>query len=164
MSEVKHEPVLLKEAIAGLCIKPNGIYVDGTFGRGGHAKAMLAKMSDKGRLFAYDKDIAAMSSVSKELQGDKRFVFQHGSYTRMEADLSAMALSGKVDGILLDLGVSSPQLAEAKRGFSFMHDGPLDMRMDTTRGTDAASWLKTASEEEISQVLFENAEESKFVF
>lgn len=159
MSAERHIPVLLQEAIAGLCIKQNGIYIDGTFGRGGHTQAILSELKDSGKVFAYDKDRAAADSLSKDLQGDKRFVITHGSFTRMEADLDALGLLGKVDGILLDLGVSSPQLADAERGFSFMVNGPLDMRMDATCGMDAASWLNSASEHEISQVLYANADE-----
>lgn len=154
-----HQPVLLQEVLANLAIKPEGVYVDGTFGRGGHASAILAQLDVNGRLFAFDKDPAAVAFAQERLGRDKRFSIQQGSFCQIESFMQGCNLLGKVDGILLDLGVSSPQLDDPERGFSFMRDGPLDMRMDPQSGISAAQWLNTAAEAEIAQVIKQYGEE-----
>src|SRR3989338_3192040 len=136
-----HQPVLLREVIDYLAIQADGIYVDGTYGRGGHSKAILAHLGPKGRLIALDKDPDALRSVTFT---DERFTIEQGSFARMEAIIKEKNIVGRVNGILLDLGVSSPQLNKAERGFSFMREGPLDMRMDNTQGITAAQWLNKA--------------------
>ncbi len=158
-TEELHLPVLLSEAIDALNIKPEGIYIDGTFGRGGHSRAILAQLGDKGSLLAFDKDPDAISAASVIVNADKRFSIVQGSFTSMDTEVEKRGWTGLVDGILLDLGVSSPQLDHADRGFSFREDGPLDMRMDTTRGESAAQWLSTAKESDIAIVLKEYGEE-----
>ncbi|MGD8525336.1 MAG: 16S rRNA (cytosine(1402)-N(4))-methyltransferase RsmH [Thioalkalispiraceae bacterium] len=155
----EHKPVLLDEAIAGLAIKPEGRYVDGTFGRGGHSRAILDKLNEKGRLLAIDKDPAAIAKAEKEFINDERFVLRQGSFAMLGERVKELGWMGQVDGILLDLGVSSPQLDSPERGFSFLHDGPLDMRMDPHQGVSAADWLASAKEQEISRVLKEYGEE-----
>lgn len=148
----KHITVLLHEAVAGLDIKPGGIYVDGTFGRGGHSDLILEKLGGTGRLLAIDRDPQAMQSA--EALADKTgFEFFHQNFASIVPLLEQKELVGMVDGILLDLGVSSPQLDQAERGFSFLRDGPLDMRMDTSRGMSAAEWLAYAEVDEIRHVL-----------
>lgn len=148
-----HEPVLLHEVIQGLAIKPTGIYVDATFGRGGHSRSILDLLDDKGFLLALDKDPEAVLSVGEELQQDKRFAIEQGTFSELLHMAEKHQLIGKVDGILLDLGVSSPQLDNPNRGFSFLKDGPLDMRMDTTTGMDAATWLNAAKGSQIAEIL-----------
>ncbi|MEJ2141745.1 MAG: 16S rRNA (cytosine(1402)-N(4))-methyltransferase RsmH [Gammaproteobacteria bacterium] len=155
----EHIPVLLNEAIAGLAIKPNGRYIDGTFGRGGHSRAILKQLGSEGRLLAMDKDPAAIEKAQTDFTSDERFVLRQGSFAMLEQRVKELGWMGQVDGILLDLGVSSPQLDTADRGFSFLHDGPLDMRMDPHQGISAADWLATAKEQEIIQVLKEYGEE-----
>lgn len=155
----EHISVLLDEAITGLAIKPDGHYIDGTFGRGGHSRAILEKLGDEGRLLAMDKDPAAIEKAQTDFTSDKRFVLRQGSFAMLEQRVKELGWMGQVDGILLDLGVSSPQLDTAERGFSFLHDGPLDMRMDPHQGISAADWLATAKEQEITQVLKEYGEE-----
>ncbi|PLW70512.1 16S rRNA (cytosine(1402)-N(4))-methyltransferase RsmH [Pseudohalioglobus lutimaris] len=153
-----HQTVLLREAVNALVTAPSGLYVDGTFGRGGHSRLLLQALDDKGRLLAVDKDPAACEVAETMADEDPRFSFYHGSFADLPARLRAMGVSA-VDGILLDLGVSSPQLDEAQRGFSFMHDGPLDMRMDTTSGETAAQWLAYADAADIAAVLKDYGEE-----
>ncbi len=155
---MKHRPVLLDEVIAHLAIEPNGIYVDATFGRGGHSTAILNHLGPAGRLLAIDKDPQAVSAASG-LMNDPRFSMQAGSFVSLGENISQRGWEGRVNGILLDLGVSSPQIDEADRGFSFLRDGPLDMRMDTTQTMNAARWLNQASEQEIRQILKEYGEE-----
>ena len=155
----EHISVLLDEAIAGLAIKPDGYYIDGTFGRGGHSRAILEQLGTEGRLLAMDKDPAAIEKAQTDFTSDKRFVLRQGSFAMLEERVKELGWMGQVDGILLDLGVSSPQLDTAERGFSFLHDGPLDMRMDPHHGISAADWLATAKEQEITQVLKEYGEE-----
>ena len=147
-----HISVLLDEAITGLAMKADGIYIDCTFGRGGHSGLILSQLSDQGRLIAIDRDPTAIEA-SKKFAGDARFSIEHHGFAELLHIAEKQNLLGKVDGILLDLGVSSPQLDEAERGFSFMKDGPLDMRMDTTRGQTAAQWLADADVEDITWVL-----------
>ncbi|AEY00623.1 16S rRNA m(4)C1402 methyltransferase [Oceanimonas sp. GK1] len=152
MSEQQaHITVLLEEAVAGLNIRPDGIYVDGTFGRGGHSRHILSKLGPNGRLLAIDRDPAAIA-VAEQIH-DSRFQILHGPFSGLAAMMEAEGLTGKVDGVLLDLGVSSPQLDEAERGFSFQKDGPLDMRMDPGSGQSAADWLNHADMDDIAWVL-----------
>jgi 16S rRNA (cytosine1402-N4)-methyltransferase len=155
----QHESVLLAESIAALDIKPTEFYIDGTYGRGGHTRAIMAELSTQGRVLAIDKDIAAMEHAAKEWQGEPRLVVVQGSFTQIKEVATQQGMLGKVAGILLDLGVSSPQLATADRGFSFMHDGPLDMRMDQQRGKSAAELLAEADEQTLVRVLKEYGEE-----
>lgn len=155
----QHQPVLLTEVIANLAIKPNGIYVDATFGRGGHSQAILNQLGPEGRLFAIDKDPEAITHARQLLAHDKRFHIEHGSFAQLEQFLLSHNVFGKIDGILLDLGVSSPQLDDPERGFSFMREGKLDMRMDSSRGIDAASWIAQVPEEELAKVFWEYGEE-----
>jgi len=147
-----HISVLLDEAIDGLAINPDGCYIDCTFGRGGHSALILSKLSAKGRLIAIDRDLSAIMAAEK-FKDDVRFTIEHQGFAELESIVQSHQLIEKVDGVLLDLGVSSPQLDEAERGFSFMKDGPLDMRMDTTRGQTAAKWLAVADVEDITWVL-----------
>ncbi|MCI2285668.1 16S rRNA (cytosine(1402)-N(4))-methyltransferase RsmH [Colwellia sp. MSW7] len=147
-----HISVLLTEAVDGLHIDPDGCYIDCTFGRGGHSSLILSKLSSKGRLIAIDRDPSAIAAAEK-FKDDARFIIEHQGFANLAGIAQQHKLMGKVDGILLDLGVSSPQLDEAERGFSFMKDGPLDMRMDTTRGQTAAQWLAVADVEDITWVL-----------
>ncbi len=149
---LSHASVLLNEAITGLNIKKNGIYVDATFGRGGHSKAILHCLSENGRLIAFDRDISAVEHAKKNFN-DRRFSIFHCEFSRMYETLQRANLHEKIDGILMDIGVSSPQIDNAERGFSFMHDGPLDMRMDQTQGQSAAEWLNSADEPDIAWVL-----------
>lgn len=137
---------------------PSGLYVDGTFGRGGHSRAILARLDSDGRLLGVDKDPQACEAANTLAAEDQRFTFYHGSFAELPDRLQRMGIDA-VDGILLDLGVSSPQLDEARRGFSFMHDGPLDMRMDTSAGETAAEWLAHAEVDAIAAVLREYGEE-----
>lgn len=158
-TNAKHLPVLLEEVIANLSVKPEGIYVDATFGRGGHSQAILSKLSANGRLIAIDKDPLAVAYARQQFAHDKRFSIHHGSFADLKKFLQDESIYGKVDGILFDLGVSSPQLDDAERGFSFMRDGKLDMRMDTMSGIDAATWIATVQEQELARVLWEYGEE-----
>lgn len=151
-----HTTVLLHEAVEALAIKPDGIYVDGTFGRGGHSAMILERLGSNGKLIALDKDPAA-AAVGRKWR-DARFRMVHRSYAQMAEVLRELDV-GQVDGILLDLGVSSPQLDEAERGFSFRFDAPLDMRMDTSGGMTAAQWLATADESLLTEVIRDYGEE-----
>lgn len=153
----KHITVLLHEAVEGLAIKPNGIYIDGTFGRGGHSRLILSQLGDNGRLIAIDRDPRAI--LEAQTITDPRFQIVHSAFSAIPDICQQLDLSGKIDGILLDLGVSSPQLDEAERGFSFMRDGPLDMRMDTSKGLSAMEWLAQVSVEDLAWVLKEFGEE-----
>ncbi len=153
-----HETVLLHEAVTALVTRPDGIYVDGTFGRGGHSREILAKISDGGRLLAIDKDPAAAEAARQLAADEPRLAFFHGSFIALPHQLHRMGID-KVDGILVDLGVSSPQLDQGDRGFSFSQDGPLDMRMDNSSGETAAQWLAVASKEDIASVWKEYGEE-----
>lgn len=155
-----HLSVMLAEALHHLAIKPNGVYIDGTFGRGGHSGAILEKLGQDGRLIAFDRDLSAIESEkAKELTKDTRFKLVHTPFSEMEKVVTSFNLNEKIDGILLDLGVSSPQLDDETRGFSFMNNGALDMRMDTTRGQSAAKWLAKVDEKTLVQVLFNYGEE-----
>ncbi|WWP00050.1 MAG: 16S rRNA (cytosine(1402)-N(4))-methyltransferase RsmH [Candidatus Dasytiphilus stammeri] len=152
-----HTPVLAYEAIKGLNIKPNGLYIDGTFGRGGHTKLILSQLNSKGHLYAIDRDPEAIKIATSII--DSRLTIIHGQFSRLANYMNDNKLIGRVDGILLDLGISSNQIDSADRGFSFMHDGPLDMRMDPTNGCSAAEWLLNCSEKEIYWVLKNFGEE-----
>jgi 16S rRNA (cytosine1402-N4)-methyltransferase len=153
-----HQTVLLREAVDALVTLPDGIYVDGTFGRGGHTRYLLQCLDDNGRVLGVDKDLAAQAAAHELAASESRFEFFHGSFAQLPHQLHQMGIDA-VDGILLDLGVSSPQLDNGERGFSFMHDGPLDMRMDTSRGETAAQWLSHADLQDIAGVLKEYGEE-----
>lgn len=157
-----HYSVLLEESIAGLNIQPNGTYIDGTFGRGGHSKEILKQLGEKGRLIAIDQDPDAVSFAKQAIQ-DERFEIVHASFADLEPICEARGLSGKINGLLLDLGVSSPQLDEAERGFSFMREGPLDMRMNPSQGQSAKDWLQEVEPAELAAVL-KNYGEERFAF
>ncbi|MDD9893229.1 MAG: 16S rRNA (cytosine(1402)-N(4))-methyltransferase RsmH [Gammaproteobacteria bacterium] len=154
-----HISVLLNESVDALAIKADGFYVDGTFGRGGHSRAILNQLSASGRLLAFDKDVEAIDCAAREFAGDERFEIVHNSFATLADAIAERDKLGQVDGVLLDLGVSSPQLDEAERGFSFLRDGPLDMRMDATRGESAADWLNRARQDDIADVLWTYGEE-----
>ncbi|MEW5904613.1 MAG: 16S rRNA (cytosine(1402)-N(4))-methyltransferase RsmH [Pseudomonadota bacterium] len=151
-----HATVLLDEAVDALQVKPEGIYVDGTFGRGGHSRLILSRLGAAGRLIAFDKDPAAIASGAA-LQ-DVRFTLVHEGFGQLAQVLGGLGVD-KVDGVLLDLGVSSPQLDDESRGFSFRFDAPLDMRMDTSAGQTAAEWLTTVDEKELAEVIRDYGEE-----
>jgi len=155
---MEHKAVLLDESLAALSIQPAGIYVDGTFGRGGHSGAILQQLGLEGRLLAVDKDPEAIVSA-QQFAADKRFSIMRGSFAELSELASTVGISGQIDGLLLDLGVSSPQLDAAERGFSFSQDGPLDMRMDPDSGQSAAAWLARAEVGDIAKVLKEYGEE-----
>ncbi len=160
-----HRTVLLDEAVDALAIdgeRRDGLYVDGTFGRGGHSRLILSKLSPRGRLVAFDKDPQAVEVAQRLEKEDGRFAIVHDSFATMDTALAARGL-GPVDGVLLDLGISSPQVDEAARGFSFRADGPLDMRMDTTRGMPASEWLATETQDNLEKVIREYGEE-RFAF
>ena len=157
-SQETHFSVLLNESIDGLNIKPDGVYIDGTFGRGGHSRALLSRLGEKGRLIAIDQDPEAIEYANTHIK-DKRFEIQYGSFEDVKTFCEARGLVGKVDGLLLDLGVSSPQLDDADRGFSFMREGPLDMRMNPEEGLSAKDWLKQVDEKTLKLVLQNYGEE-----
>ena len=159
----QHRTVLLDEAVDALNLegaRTTGTYIDGTFGRGGHSRLILSRLGDGGRLFAFDKDPQAIATAQQV--SDPRFAIVHDSFATMQDALAARGIQ-QVDGILLDLGISSPQVDDASRGFSFRQDGPLDMRMDTTRGMSAAEWLATATEQQLEKVIRDYGEE-RFAF
>jgi len=159
VSDAQHITVLLNEAVEALVTDTSGFYVDGTFGRGGHSALVMQQLSADGRLLGIDKDLAAIATANARFATDSRFAIAHGSFAELAQLVDMRGMTGKVAGVLLDLGVSSPQLDEAERGFSFMNDGPLDMRMDQTRGQSAADWVNSASEDEITWVFKEYGEE-----
>ncbi|HUV20665.1 MAG TPA: 16S rRNA (cytosine(1402)-N(4))-methyltransferase RsmH [Gammaproteobacteria bacterium] len=154
-----HAPVMHDEVIATLAIKPKGRYVDGTYGRGGHARSILAALDQDGRLIVMDRDPQAIADAQATLGADARVTIIHDDYANLKARMAELDLLEQIDGILLDLGVSSPQLDDARRGFSFQHNGPLDMRMNPQQGESAAEWLEHADEAEIARVLWEYGEE-----
>ncbi len=155
----EHSTVLLREAIDALVVDPDGLYVDGTFGRGGHTAELLSRLSVKGSVIAIDKDLDAIASGNKHFSDDDRLSLLHGSFADLTTTVEQAGKHGYVSGVLLDLGVSSPQLDEAERGFSFMRDGPLDMRMDTSSGLSAADWIAKADEQDIAKVIKDYGEE-----
>jgi 16S rRNA (cytosine1402-N4)-methyltransferase len=155
-----HQPVLLQEVITALAIDPNGIYIDGTFGRGGHSGEILKHLNSQGRLICFDKDPAAIAYGRERFGHDLRVLFFQACFSELVKISKECEIYQKINGILLDLGVSSPQLDEDARGFSFRRDGPLDMRMDPTKGISASEWLNTAEDTEIAWVLKKYAEET----
>jgi 16S rRNA (cytosine1402-N4)-methyltransferase len=163
MPDFQHRTVLLDEAVDALNldgVRADGVYVDGTFGRGGHSRLILSKLGPQGRLIAFDKDLQAIATANQI--SDPRFTIVHDSFATMRSALAERGVQ-QVDGILLDLGISSPQVDDAARGFSFRNDGPLDMRMDTTRGVSAADWLATVPEQQLEKVIRDYGEE-RFAF
>jgi len=155
----RHITVLLDEAVEALAVRADGCYLDGTFGRGGHSRLILEQLGADGHLLGFDKDPLAIATGQALAAEDGRFVIVQRSFAELGDELQVRGLAGKVSGVLLDLGVSSPQLDDPERGFSFMHDGPLDMRMDPSRGVSAAEWIASASEEDIARAFKEYGEE-----
>ncbi|MGE8557170.1 MULTISPECIES: 16S rRNA (cytosine(1402)-N(4))-methyltransferase RsmH [unclassified Acinetobacter] len=156
---MSHISVLLHETVDALLADRNtGIYVDGTFGRGGHTRLLLSKLDENARVYAFDKDPQALETAAQLEQEDSRFKIIHASFADLKQELEALGID-KVDGVMADLGVSSPQLDQAERGFSFMKDGPLDMRMDNSQGPTAAEWLVDIEEEALANIIFQYGEE-----
>jgi len=154
-----HAPVLLDEVLEGLALRADGVYCDATFGRGGHTAGILAALGPTGRVIAIDRDPEAVAHGRRRFAAEPRLTLARGSFGRLEELVRTAGVGGQLQGVLMDLGVSSPQLDEAGRGFSFMQDGPLDMRMDNESGQSAAQWLAKAGEREIAEVLRELGEE-----
>ncbi len=159
-NELQHRTVLLDEAVDALVTRADGVYVDGTFGRGGHSRLVLERLSESGRLIAFDKDPLAIATAQQI--ADPRFGIVHESFASLRAAIAERGV-GRVSGVLLDLGISSPQIDDPERGFSFRADGPLDMRMDPTRGESAADWLARATVQELTEVIRDYGEE-RFAF
>ena len=159
MTAFVHQTVLLDEAVVSVLGARDGVYVDATFGRGGHTRHLLAQLDADARVIGFDKDPQAIAAGQLLAAEDARFSIVHESFADILDVMTAMGLAGSVNGVLADLGVSSPQLDDAERGFSFMNDGPLDMRMDVTRGQSAAEWIADVDETELARVLFEFGEE-----
>lgn len=159
MNTYQHQPVLLEEAVSSLRVRGDGVYLDATFGRGGHSRAIMARLTEQGRLFALDKDPQAVAAGMEEWGDDPRFSIVQGSFAEMDRLVQEWQIERNLDGILLDLGVSSPQLDDPERGFSFRLGGPLDMRMDPTKGVSAAEWIAETPEREMSRVFWEFGEE-----
>ena len=160
MTKNHHNSVMFRESIDGLDIHPNGIYVDATFGRGGHTQGILDQLGESGQVITFDQDIDAID-FAKSSFNDPRLSVIHSNFSKLNHELEGLNLIGKIDGILMDLGVSSPQLDHAERGFSFNKDGALDMRMDQTQPLTAAQWLKESSEVEIADALYLYGEEKR---
>ncbi len=156
---LRHITVLLDEAVEGLAVRADGCYMDGTFGRGGHSRLILQKLGPGGRLLGFDKDPLAIATGEALAAEDGRFVVVQRSFAELGAEAVVRGICGRVSGILLDLGVSSPQLDDPERGFSFLNDGPLDMRMNPDAGVSAADWIATADEDEIARVMKDYGEE-----
>lgn len=154
----QHFSVMFEESIGALSIRPDGVYLDATFGRGGHSGAILNQLGERGQLVAIDRDLQAIEYGKVSLEDD-RLSLVHANYADVNQVLERLGLCGRLDGVLIDCGVSSPQLDDASRGFSFKQDGPLDMRMDQTMTLRAVDWINSASEEEIADVLYHNADE-----
>jgi len=159
MAQVQHQTVLLEPAVDALITDRSGFYIDGTFGRGGHSRRILQTLDGNGSLLAIDRDPDAVAVAQRDFADDKRFVIRQGAFSRLGSIVAELGKTGQVSGVLLDLGVSSPQLDEAQRGFSFSQDGPLDMRMNPQEGQSAAEWLAAASEKEIADVIYQFGEE-----
>ncbi|MGD8570112.1 MAG: 16S rRNA (cytosine(1402)-N(4))-methyltransferase RsmH [Gammaproteobacteria bacterium] len=159
VNEFSHQPVLVDEVLDALNVKPEGKYIDGTFGRGGHAGRIVDKLDERGRLLVMDKDPQAIAAARQMFAADDRVIIAKGSFTMLEQLAAEQGWMGDVDGILLDLGISSPQVDDAARGFSFRRDGALDMRMDTESGRSAAHWIAQVGERELASVLKEYGEE-----
>jgi 16S rRNA (cytosine1402-N4)-methyltransferase len=159
VNEHRHVPVLLEEALQALQVKTDGVYVDATYGRGGHAREVLSRLEERGRLLLFDRDPQACEDARRRYGADARVHVTQGSFSLLGRAIDQLGLTGKVNGILFDLGVSSPQLDDAARGFSFRLEGPLDMRMDPRAGESAAEWINRAREDEIARVVREYGEE-----
>ncbi|MHB8741766.1 MAG: 16S rRNA (cytosine(1402)-N(4))-methyltransferase RsmH [Sulfuricaulis sp.] len=159
MNEHYHIPVLLEEALQALQVKEDGAYVDATYGRGGHAQEILKRLGARGRLLVFDRDPQACEDARDKLGSDTRVKITHAPFSRLGHVIDGMELTGRINGILFDLGVSSPQLNDSERGFSFRSDGPLDMRMDPQVGESAADWIDRAQADEIAQIIREFGEE-----
>ena len=159
MSDFNHQPVLLDEALESLNIRPSGIYIDATFGRGGHSRAILQQLDETGRLIAFDQDPEAVAFAMQNFADEPRLTIEHCNFNQVASVVEQFGLSGKIDGVLMDLGVSSPQLDDAQRGFSFLRSGPLDMRMDTEQGITAAQWLARVKPTDLINVLKKYGEE-----
>lgn len=160
MSNSPHQPVLLSETLELLLIDPSGYYVDATFGRGGHSRAILQSLSEEGRLLAFDQDPEAIAFANQDpIFQDPRFKIVHAPFSQLSEQVNQLSWQGKISGILMDLGVSSPQLDTSERGFSFLREGPLDMRMNPTMGIDAATWIRQVDEKELADVLWQYGEE-----
>jgi len=155
----EHATVLLTEAVDALVVDPDGFYVDGTLGRGGHSAELLSRLSERGAVTAIDKDPEAIAAGAERFADDDRLTLVHGTFADLSEIVERAGKHGSVSGVLLDLGVSSPQLDQAQRGFSFLRDGPLDMRMDTSKGISAAEWIASADEQEIAKVIKDYGEE-----
>lgn len=155
----EHEPVLQGPALDALRIRADGVYVDGTYGRGGHSAAMLARLGEEGRLVVTDRDPQAIADARAKYADDGRVAIRRANFAELGSIIDELGLTGRVDGLLLDIGVSSPQLDDPERGFSFQHDGPLDMRMDPESGESAAEWIARADESDIARVIKEYGEE-----
>ena len=156
-----HQAVLVREALEGLAIIGDGWYVDGTYGRGGHSAEIVARLGEQGRLFALDKDPEAVAHGRARFAAEPRFTIEHGDFESLHRHVQPWLQGHALGGVLLDLGVSSPQLDTAARGFSILHDGPIDMRMDSTRGETAAEWLERVEEDELRRVLYRHGEEPR---
>jgi 16S rRNA (cytosine1402-N4)-methyltransferase len=159
MNQSSHQPVLAAAAVTALAIRDDGCYLDATFGRGGHSELVLQQLGPAGRLLAIDKDPTAVATGQQRYADDNRFSIWHGSFADLGTAMAELGFNRELDGILMDLGVSSPQLDDATRGFSFRQDGPLDMRMNPQTGESAARWLNRVDQAELSRVLFEYGEE-----
>ena len=159
MSEFSHQSVLLDEALESLNIRPSGVYIDATFGRGGHSRAILQQLDEKGRLIAFDQDPEAVAYGREQFADEPRLTIEHCNFNQVADVVEQYGLTGKIDGVLMDLGVSSPQLDDAERGFSFLRSGPLDMRMDTSRGITAREWLAKVKLADLINVLKRYGEE-----
>ena len=159
MNEHHHVPVLLEEALQALQVKEDGVYVDATYGRGGHAQEILKRLGTHGQLLVFDRDPQACENARRRFRADARVKITHGPFSLLARTIDNLDLAGKINGILFDLGVSSPQLDDVRRGFSFRADGPLDMRMDHQVGESAADWIRRAEENEIARVIREYGEE-----
>lgn len=159
MGDFNHQAVLLEEALASLNIRPSGIYIDATFGRGGHSRAILQQLNEDGRLIAFDQDPEAVAFAKQAFADEPRLTIEHCNFNQVADVVEQYGLTGKIDGVLMDLGVSSPHLDDAERGFSFMRSGPLDMRMDTTQGETAGQWLARVKPADLINVLKRYGEE-----
>ena len=157
-AEYQHITVLLNEAVDALAVREDGIYVDGTFGRGGHSRLILSRLGSQGRLIVFDKDPQAIEAAQKLAEQDGRVTVVHDGFSSFQTTLDKLGIE-EIDGVLFDLGISSPQIDDGARGFSFRFDAPLDMRMDPTRGMSAAEWIATASEQDLHEVIKNYGEE-----
>jgi len=159
MADFKHQSVLLDEALESLNIHPSGIYIDATFGRGGHSRAILQKLNEDGRLIAFDQDLEAVAFAKQQFADEPRLTIEHCNFNQVAGVIEKYGLTEKINGVLMDLGVSSPQLDDAERGFSFLRSGPLDMRMDTSKGETAAQWLARVKPADLIRILKKYGEE-----